>query len=145
MSLFVFVLQACRVAPWNCSIMLTRSPCCWNDRHSPCSVEKLTSIISICPSSKVGCWIFLHVCYMYSKKQTLELTTSVTFLSERLTETLRMNPSPAVSAQMYLMFRVLLLRVSSQHLTSLWPIMVTELVRPHSIITGTTVCMYVSN
>ncbi|MEQ2197254.1 hypothetical protein XENOCAPTIV_026345 [Xenoophorus captivus] len=42
---------------------------------------------------------------------------------QRLTETLRMNPSPAVSAQMFLMFRVLLLRISSQHLTSLWPIM----------------------
>lgn len=40
-----------------------------------------------------------------------------------------MNPSAAVSAQMFLMFRVLLLRISSQHLTSLWPIMVTELIR----------------
>lgn len=30
---------------------------------------------------------------------------------------------------MFLMFRVLLLRISPQHLTSLWPIMVTELVK----------------
>ncbi|CAJ1079517.1 protein dopey-2 [Xyrichtys novacula] len=50
-------------------------------------------------------------------------------IQERLTETLRMNPSPAVSAQIFLMFRVLLLRISCQHLTSLWPIMVTELIR----------------
>ncbi|CAK6953959.1 protein dopey-2 [Scomber scombrus] len=50
-------------------------------------------------------------------------------IQERLTEALRMNPSPAISAQMFLMFRVLLLRISSQHLTSLWPIMVTELIR----------------
>ncbi|XP_031725287.1 protein dopey-2 isoform X2 [Anarrhichthys ocellatus] len=50
-------------------------------------------------------------------------------IQERLTEALRMNPSPSVSAQMFLMFRVLLLRISSQHLTSLWPIMVTELSR----------------
>ncbi|XP_035995097.1 protein dopey-2 isoform X2 [Fundulus heteroclitus] len=50
-------------------------------------------------------------------------------IQERLTETLRMNPSAAVCAQMFLMFRVLLLRISSQHLTSLWPIMVTELIR----------------
>lgn len=49
-------------------------------------------------------------------------------IPERLTETLRTNPSPAVSAQIFLMFRVLLLRISSHHLTSLWPIMVTELV-----------------
>ncbi|KAK5861103.1 hypothetical protein PBY51_022523 [Eleginops maclovinus] len=50
-------------------------------------------------------------------------------IQERLTEALRMNPSPNVTAQMFLMFRVLLLRISSQHLTSLWPIMVTELIR----------------
>ncbi|XP_042349947.1 protein dopey-2 [Plectropomus leopardus] len=50
-------------------------------------------------------------------------------IQERLTEALRMNPSPGVLAQMFLMFRVLLLRISSQHLTSLWPIMVTELIR----------------
>uniref|UniRef100_A0A665U1Y4 Uncharacterized protein n=1 Tax=Echeneis naucrates TaxID=173247 RepID=A0A665U1Y4_ECHNA len=50
-------------------------------------------------------------------------------IQERLTEALRMNPSAAVLAQIFLMFRVLLLRISSQHLTSLWPIMVTELIR----------------
>ncbi|XP_051564848.1 protein dopey-2-like [Myxocyprinus asiaticus] len=50
-------------------------------------------------------------------------------IQERLTENLRVGQTPAVSAQMFLMFRVLLLRISSQHLTSLWPIMVTELIR----------------
>ncbi|XP_024919895.1 protein dopey-2 isoform X3 [Cynoglossus semilaevis] len=50
-------------------------------------------------------------------------------IQERLSEALKMNPSPAVLAQMFLMFRVLLMRISSQHLTSLWPIMVTELIR----------------
>ncbi|XP_060732022.1 protein dopey-2 isoform X2 [Tachysurus vachellii] len=50
-------------------------------------------------------------------------------IQERLTENLRMGQSPAVSAQMFLMFRVLLLRISPQHLISLWPIMVTELIR----------------
>ncbi|XP_062313178.1 protein dopey-2 isoform X1 [Osmerus eperlanus] len=50
-------------------------------------------------------------------------------IQERLTETLRMGQTPSVCAQMFLMFRVLLLRISPQHLTSLWPIMVTELIR----------------
>uniref|UniRef100_A0A672SSN9 DOP1 leucine zipper like protein B n=1 Tax=Sinocyclocheilus grahami TaxID=75366 RepID=A0A672SSN9_SINGR len=50
-------------------------------------------------------------------------------IQERLTENLRVGQTPSVSAQMFLMFRVLLLRISPQHLTSLWPIMVTELVR----------------
>ncbi|XP_056145152.1 protein dopey-2 isoform X2 [Lampris incognitus] len=50
-------------------------------------------------------------------------------IQERLTEALRVNQTPAVFAQIFLMFRVLLLRISPQHLTSLWPIMVTELIR----------------
>ncbi|XP_028291637.1 protein dopey-2 [Gouania willdenowi] len=50
-------------------------------------------------------------------------------IHERLTEALRTNPSPSVSAQIFLMFRVLLLRISFHHLTSLWPIMITELIR----------------
>uniref|UniRef100_A0A8C7CXR8 DOP1 leucine zipper like protein B n=1 Tax=Oncorhynchus kisutch TaxID=8019 RepID=A0A8C7CXR8_ONCKI len=54
-------------------------------------------------------------------------------IQERLTEALRIGQTPSVSAQMFLTFRVLMLRISPQHLTSLWPIMVTELVRnnPH--------------
>ncbi|KAI1885222.1 hypothetical protein AGOR_G00217950 [Albula goreensis] len=50
-------------------------------------------------------------------------------IQERLTENLRMGQTPSVAAQMFLTFRVLLLRISPQHLTSLWPIMVTELIR----------------
>lgn len=69
-------------------------------------------------------WIFLILF-----RQMLSLSPFLFLLSERLTEALRSNSSPAVFAQMFLMFRVLLLRISPQHLTSLWPIMVTELVR----------------
>ncbi|XP_064183737.1 protein dopey-2 [Anguilla rostrata] len=50
-------------------------------------------------------------------------------IQERLTENLRMGQTPSVLAQMFLTFRVLLLKISPQHLTSLWPIMVTELIR----------------
>ncbi|XP_068602895.1 protein dopey-2 [Brachionichthys hirsutus] len=50
-------------------------------------------------------------------------------IQERLNEALRVNHGAAVTAQIFLMFRVLLLRISFQHLTSLWPIMVTELIR----------------
>ncbi|XP_066542058.1 protein dopey-2 [Hoplias malabaricus] len=50
-------------------------------------------------------------------------------IQERLTENLRTGQTPAMVGQMFLMFRVLLLRISPQHLTSLWPIMVTELIR----------------
>ncbi|KAJ8246681.1 hypothetical protein GJAV_G00254230 [Gymnothorax javanicus] len=50
-------------------------------------------------------------------------------IQERLTENLRTGQTPSTMAQMFLTFRVLLLRISPQHLTSLWPIMVTELIR----------------
>ncbi|XP_072471021.1 protein DOP1B isoform X2 [Notamacropus eugenii] len=50
-------------------------------------------------------------------------------IQERLTENLRVGQTPLVAAQMFLFFRVLLLRISPQHLTSLWPIMVTELIQ----------------
>uniref|UniRef100_A0A8B9GMA1 DOP1 leucine zipper like protein B n=1 Tax=Astyanax mexicanus TaxID=7994 RepID=A0A8B9GMA1_ASTMX len=54
---------------------------------------------------------------------------SIFMVNNRLTENLRVGQTPAMAAQMFLMFRVLLLRISPQHLTSLWPIMVTELIR----------------
>ncbi|NWI02712.1 DOP2 protein, partial [Tichodroma muraria] len=50
-------------------------------------------------------------------------------VQERLTENLRVGQTSLVAAQMFLFFRVLLLRISPQHLTSLWPIMVTELIQ----------------
>ncbi|XP_068126561.1 protein dopey-2 isoform X2 [Hyperolius riggenbachi] len=49
-------------------------------------------------------------------------------IQERLTENIRVGQMPIMAAQMFLFFRVLLLRISPQHLTSLWPIMVTELI-----------------
>ncbi|KFV71290.1 Protein dopey-2 [Dryobates pubescens] len=50
-------------------------------------------------------------------------------IQERLTENLRVGQTSIAAAQMFLFFRVLLLRISPQHLTSLWPIMVTELIQ----------------
>ncbi|XP_060226745.1 protein dopey-2 isoform X2 [Meriones unguiculatus] len=50
-------------------------------------------------------------------------------IQERLTDNLRVGQTSMVAAQMFLFFRVLLLRISPQHLTSLWPIMVSELIQ----------------
>uniref|UniRef100_A0AAY5EZ71 DOP1 leucine zipper like protein A n=1 Tax=Electrophorus electricus TaxID=8005 RepID=A0AAY5EZ71_ELEEL len=50
-------------------------------------------------------------------------------IQERLVESLRLPQVPILHAQVFLFFRVLLLRVSPQHLTSLWPTMITELVQ----------------
>ncbi|XP_053561140.1 protein dopey-2 [Bombina bombina] len=49
-------------------------------------------------------------------------------IQERLTDNIRCGQTPVMAAQMFLFFRVLLLRISPLHLTSLWPIMVTELI-----------------
>lgn len=46
-------------------------------------------------------------------------------------ESLRLPQVPILHAQVFLFFRVLLLRMSPQHLTSLWPTMITELVWTH--------------
>lgn len=53
---------------------------------------------------------------------------AVCLCSERLVESLRLPQVPILHAQVFLFFRVLLLRMSPQHLTSLWPTMITELV-----------------
>ncbi|CDQ81262.1 unnamed protein product [Oncorhynchus mykiss] len=50
-------------------------------------------------------------------------------IQERLVESLRLPQVPILHAQVFLFFRVLLLRMSPQHLTSLWPTMITELVQ----------------
>lgn len=50
-------------------------------------------------------------------------------IQERLVESLRLPQLPILHAQVFLFFRVLLLRMSPQHLTSLWPTMITELVQ----------------
>lgn len=57
-------------------------------------------------------------------------------IQERLTDNLRVGQTSIVAAQMFLFFRVLLLRISPQHLTSLWPIMVSELVSTNILYPG---------
>lgn len=54
----------------------------------------------------------------------------VILLSERLADSLRLpQVIPSIQAQVFLCFRVLLLRMSPQHATSLWPVIVSELVQ----------------
>lgn len=49
---------------------------------------------------------------------------------ERLVDTLRLPQSgPGIHAQVFLCFRVLLLRMSGHHITSMWPIIVSEMVQ----------------
>uniref|UniRef100_A0A914WXF9 DOP1-like C-terminal domain-containing protein n=1 Tax=Plectus sambesii TaxID=2011161 RepID=A0A914WXF9_9BILA len=55
--------------------------------------------------------------------------TQLPEIQERLTENLRLYQVPHVHAQVFLCYRVLLLRLSPQYLVSMWPSMVTELVQ----------------
>ncbi|XP_042147641.1 protein dopey-1 isoform X6 [Ixodes scapularis] len=50
-------------------------------------------------------------------------------IQERLAESLKLSHVPAVQAQVFLCFRVLLLRMSPHQVTSLWPGIITELVQ----------------
>ncbi|XP_074662898.1 protein DOP1A-like [Tubulanus polymorphus] len=49
-------------------------------------------------------------------------------IQERLADALKLSQIPIIQAQVFLCFRVLMLRISPQHLTYLWTIIVTELV-----------------
>jgi hypothetical protein len=49
-------------------------------------------------------------------------------IQEKLIESLRVSASPLVQAQVLLCFRVIILRMSAHHLTSLWPFIYTEMV-----------------
>ena len=52
------------------------------------------------------------------------------YYTEKLSESLRLAQSwPSVQAQVFLCFRVLLLRISQQHVTSLWPSVIAETVQ----------------
>ncbi|XP_070567212.1 protein DOP1A-like [Ptychodera flava] len=50
-------------------------------------------------------------------------------IQERLVENLRLTNVPNVHEQVFMCFRVLLLRMSPQHLTGLWPTMISEMVQ----------------
>lgn len=70
--------------------------------------------------------IFIE-CITYNSFHT---HTLVILLSERLADSLRLpQVIPSIQAQVFLCFRVLLLRMSPQHATSLWPVIVSELVQ----------------
>ncbi|XP_071819814.1 protein DOP1A-like isoform X3 [Apostichopus japonicus] len=58
-----------------------------------------------------------------------QYTRSLPDIQERLAESLRLAQVPVVHEQVFLCFRVLLLRFSPHHLTGLWPTMISELVQ----------------
>ena len=63
------------------------------------------------------------------------LLTIKPLIPERLAESLRTIPtSPSVQSSVFLCFRVILVRMSPQHVTSLWPIIITEMVQIFSYL-----------
>ncbi|XP_059082535.1 protein dopey-1-like isoform X2 [Tigriopus californicus] len=56
-------------------------------------------------------------------------------IQERLADSLRsISNNPALPSAVFLCFRVILVRMSSQHVTSLWPIIITEMVQIFSYL-----------
>lgn len=55
--------------------------------------------------------------------------SSLPDIQERLSEGLRLHQVPALQAQVFLCYYVLLLRMSPHHITSLWPVIITEMVQ----------------
>lgn len=50
-------------------------------------------------------------------------------IQEKLVELLRSGAADPVVCEVYLCLRILLMRFSSQHLSGLWPVVITEMVR----------------
>ena len=59
-------------------------------------------------------------------------------IQEKLIESHRLSQSPLVQAQVLLCFRVIILRMSAHHLTSLWPFIYTEMVCQSKILLNRT-------
>uniref|UniRef100_A0A8C4UEE6 DOP1 leucine zipper like protein B n=1 Tax=Falco tinnunculus TaxID=100819 RepID=A0A8C4UEE6_FALTI len=91
-----------------------------------------SSALKLYPSFEQKAMLLKRQAFAVFSGETDQYHLYLPLIQERLTENLRVGQTSIVAAQMFLFFRVLLLRISPQHLTSLWPIMVTELVRNKS-------------
>ncbi|MEE6467885.1 hypothetical protein FKM82_008098 [Ascaphus truei] len=88
-----------------------------------------SSALKMYPSSEQKAMLLKRQAFAVFSGELDQYHLYLPLIQERLTENIRFGQTPIMAAQMFLFFRVLLLRISPQHLTSLWPIMVTELVR----------------
>ncbi|NXO77391.1 DOP2 protein, partial [Sitta europaea] len=88
-----------------------------------------SSALKLYPSSEQKAMLLKRQAFAVFSGEMDQYHLYLPLIQERLTESLRGALSPLLAAQMFLFFRVLLLRISPQHLTSLWPIMVTELIQ----------------
>ncbi|NXB98670.1 DOP2 protein, partial [Orthonyx spaldingii] len=88
-----------------------------------------SSALKLYPSSEQKAMLLKRQAFAVFSGESDQYHLYLPLIQERLTENLRVGQTSLVAAQMFLFFRVLLLRISPQHLTSLWPIMVTELIQ----------------
>ncbi|NXQ44107.1 DOP2 protein, partial [Catharus fuscescens] len=88
-----------------------------------------SSALKLYPSSEQKAMLLKRQAFAVFSGELDQYHLYLPLIQERLTENLRVGQTSLVAAQMFLFFRVLLLRISPQHLTSLWPIMVTELIQ----------------
>ncbi|NXE49818.1 DOP2 protein, partial [Casuarius casuarius] len=88
-----------------------------------------SSALKLYPSSEQKAMLLKRQAFAVFSGEIDQYHLYLPLIQERLTENLRVGQTSIVAAQMFLFFRVLLLRISPQHLTSLWPIMVTELIQ----------------
>ncbi|KAM6095997.1 protein DOP1B isoform 1-T2 [Chlamydotis macqueenii] len=88
-----------------------------------------SSALKLYPSSEQKAMLLKRQAFAVFSGEIDQYHLYLPLIQERLTENLRVGQNSIAAAQMFLFFRVLLLRISPQHLTSLWPIMVTELIQ----------------
>ncbi|CAD5208098.1 unnamed protein product [Bursaphelenchus xylophilus] len=70
-----------------------------------------------------------RLAFVVLSSQTDQYGTNLPEIQERLTDNLRQSSVPVVHSQVFICYRVLLLRVRPGNLPSIWPSMVTEIVQ----------------
>ncbi|ETE71484.1 Protein dopey-1, partial [Ophiophagus hannah] len=95
--------------------------------HDKTTFRDLMTRVAVAQSSSLN--LFANRDVELEQRAMLLKRLAFAIFSKRLVESLRLPQVPTLHSQVFLFFRVLLLRMSPQHLTSLWPTMITELVQ----------------
>ncbi|KAJ8252976.1 hypothetical protein GJAV_G00207790 [Gymnothorax javanicus] len=120
-----FNMDPCCITHWGSIIdhLLTYEKTLFKDLTS-----MQTSALKLSPNNEQKAALLKRQAFAMISGELDQYCLYLPLIQERVTESLRVGQAPSVVSQIFLLFRVLLLRVSPQHLTSLWTVMVTELI-----------------
>ncbi|XP_030749093.1 protein dopey-1 homolog isoform X2 [Sitophilus oryzae] len=108
--------------------------------HDNTTFRDLMNRVSITPSGTLGIFssreqeheqkaqLLKRLAYVIFCSEIDQYAKYMPEIQEQLTTNLRLN-TPGIQAQVFLCFRVILIRISPLHVTSLWPIIINEMLQ----------------